>query len=72
MQWLKGSVVWIERYNVRHSTAGFVDPEAAGVADWSLGGFLWLLLDGKTVMAGRYQRAELACWFEYTAQWASV
>ena len=49
VQWLKGRGVQIERYNLAASGAE---------------GLPLLLLDGETVMAGRYpKRAELARWF---------
>ena len=66
LQWLKGRGVQIERFNLAHQSMSFVENakakaflEASGVEGLPL-----LLLDGETVMAGRYpKRAELARWF---------
>ena len=53
VQWLKGRGVQVERYNLAQQPMSFVQNEKA-----------LLLLDGETVMAGRYpKRAELARWF---------
>lgn len=66
MQWLKGRGVQVERYNLAQQPMSFVQNEEVktflevpGAEELPL-----LLLEGETVMAGRYpKRAELARWF---------
>ena len=65
VQWLKGRGVQVERLTPR-SSPSFVHNEKAKVFLEASGaeGLPLLLLDGETVMAGRYpKRAELARWF---------
>ncbi len=65
-QWLKQRGVQVECFNLLRQLINFACnekaktfPEVSGVDGLHL-----LLLDGETVMAGRYpKRAELACWF---------
>ncbi len=66
VQWLKGRGVQIERYNLAQQPMSFVENEKAKAFLEASGaeGLPLLLLDGETVMAGRYpKRAELARWF---------
>ena len=66
VQWLKGRGVQVERYNLAQQPMSFVHNEKAKVFLEASGaeGLPLLLLDGETVMAGRYsKRAELARWF---------
>ncbi|CAI9387908.1 MULTISPECIES: arsenite efflux transporter metallochaperone ArsD [Citrobacter] len=66
VQWLKGRGVQVERYNLAQQPMSFVQNEKAKAFLDASGaeGLPLLLLDGETVMAGRYpKRAELARWF---------
>ena len=66
VKWLKGRGVQIERYNLAQQPMSFVENEKAKAFLEASGaeGLPLLLLDGETVMAGRYpKRAELARWF---------
>lgn len=66
VQWLKGRGVQVERYNLAQQPMSFVQNEKAKAFLEASGaeGLPLLLLDGETVMAGRYpKRAELARWF---------
>ncbi|MBC3249422.1 arsenite efflux transporter metallochaperone ArsD [Serratia fonticola] len=66
VQWLKQRGVQVDRYNLAQQPMNFVQNEkakafleASGAEELPL-----LLLDGETVMAGRYpKRAELSRWF---------
>ena len=65
VQWLKGRGVQIERYNLAQQPMSFVENAKAKAFLEASGaeGLPLLLLDGETVMAGRYpKRAELARW----------
>ncbi|HDL6874124.1 arsenite efflux transporter metallochaperone ArsD [Yersinia kristensenii] len=63
MQWLKGRGVQIIRYNLAQQPMNFVQNEKAKAFLDASGaeGLPLLLLDGETVMAGRYPNA--ASWF---------
>lgn len=66
VQWLKGSGVQIERFNLAQQPMSFVENEKAKVFLEASGAeeLPLLLLDDETVMTGRYpKRAELARWF---------
>ncbi|AWQ51314.1 MULTISPECIES: arsenite efflux transporter metallochaperone ArsD [Klebsiella] len=66
VQWLKGRVVQVERYNLAQQPMSFIQNEKAkALLEASRAeGLRLLLLGGETVMAGRYpKRAELARWF---------
>jgi len=66
VQWLKGRGVQVERYNLAQQPMSFVQNEKAKAFLEASGaeGLPLLLLDGETVMAGRYpKRAEIARWF---------
>lgn len=66
VQWLKGRGVQVERYNLAQQPMSFVQNEKAKafLEASRAEGLSLLLLDGETVMAGRYpKRAELARWF---------
>lgn len=78
VQWLKGRGVQVERYNLAQQPMSFVQNEKAKAFLEASGaeGLPLLLLDGETVMAGRYpKRAELARWFgiplEKVPAWAA-
>jgi hypothetical protein len=59
VQWLKGRGVQIERYNLAQQPMSFVENEKAKAFLEASGaeGLPLLLLDGETVMAGRYPNA---------------
>ena len=66
VQWLKQRGVQIERFNLAQQPMSFVQNEKVKAFIEASGaeGLPLLLLDGETVMAGRYpKRAELARWF---------
>lgn len=66
VQWLKERGVQIERFNLAQQPMSFVENEKvkAFLEVSGAEGLPLLLLDGETVMAGRYpRRAELARWF---------
>ncbi|TKI03162.1 arsenite efflux transporter metallochaperone ArsD [Martelella alba] len=66
VQWLKAHDVQVERYNLAQQPMDFVNNEKAKafLEASGAGGLPLLLLEGETVMAGRYpKRAELARWF---------
>ena len=71
VQWLKERGVQVERYNLAQQPMSFVHNEKAKAFLEASGaeGLPLLLLDGETVMAGRYpKRAELARWFGITLE----
>lgn len=66
VQWLKQRGIHVTRYNLAQQPMDFVHNEKAKTFLETAGadGLPLLLLDGETVMAGRYpKRAELARWF---------
>jgi hypothetical protein len=70
VQWLKQREIQVERYNLAQQPMSFVQNEKAKAFLEASGaeGLPLLLLDGETVMAGRYpKRAELASLVRNTA-----